>query len=321
MKWIEVTIKTTTQGSDIMAQVLYEAGVKGVVIEDPADIDLYQRETGDWDYIDESILENMEDEVLVKGYLTDDASSYDDLQFIRDRVQLLLTQNLGLDIGSGQIELSNVQEEDWANNWKKYFKPRKVGQRIVIKPTWEEYKPEEDELVVELDPGMAFGTGTHETTILCIQALERWRDSMSAEAASQAAVLDIGCGTGVLAITALLLGTGSAVAVDIDRSAVRAARENAKLNNVQSRMIITEGDLLDQVDGTFDVVTANIVADIIITLSEDIKRYLRSGGTFIASGIILDRLSDVMEKMEQEGLKIVEKNTLGEWAAVVAKYE
>ena len=159
MNWIEVTIKTTTEGTDIIAQVFYEVDVKGVVIEDPADFELLQREKEDWDCLDESLLLNMEEEVLVKGYLVDDASLHDKLQYIRSRVQGLLSQDLGFSIGSGEIVLSNVREEDWANNWKKYFKPRKIGEKIVIKPTWEEYEKQEGDVVLELDPGWPLEPG------------------------------------------------------------------------------------------------------------------------------------------------------------------
>jgi ribosomal protein L11 methyltransferase len=192
MDWIEIIVKTTTQGSDIVAAVLYEAGANGAVIEDPADIQLHQRPEGQWDYIDESLLERMDSEVLVKGYLSDDEKLHDRLQYIRNRIQYLLAADLGgIDLGSGTLQFHTVKEEDWANNWKKYYKPVHVTDHIVIKPTWENYQLKDGEKLIELDPGMAFGTGTHETTVMCIRMLEKYvKTGMT--------VFDVGCGMQIL---------------------------------------------------------------------------------------------------------------------------
>lgn len=313
MNWIEISIKTTHEGVDVMAQPLYEAGVEGVVIEDPRDVSAFIEENADWELVDESLLKNLNDEVTIKGYLPNDAEFHDKLQYIRERIEWLKGQDLGFDVGSGELSLTSMHEEDWANNWKKYFKPVKVGQRIVVKPTWEEYLPQEGEIVLELDPGMAFGTGTHQTTILCIQELEK-------RVFPSCCVLDVGCGTGILAIASLLLGASHAVAVDIDANAVRIARQNAMQNGVLSRMDVLQGNLVDGVQGKYDLVVANIIADAIIALARPAKDLLKAGGIFIASGIILDRLDDVLKALEREGYDQMEYRTMDDWAVVVARH-
>lgn len=313
MNWVEISIKTTHEGVDVMAQPLYEAGVEGVVIEDPREISAFIEENANWELVDESLLKNLDDEVTIKGYLPNDAEFHDKLQYIKERIKWLKEQDLGFDVGSGRLILTSMHEEDWANSWKKYFKPVKVGRRIVVKPSWEEYRPQEDEIVLELDPGMAFGTGTHQTTILCIQELERL-------VSPSCHVLDVGCGTGILAISSLLLGAGYAVAVDIDPNAVRIARKNAVQNGVAPRMEVLRGNLVDHVEGKYDLVVANIIADAIIALTGPVKGFLKESGVFIASGIILERLDDVLTALKREGYGQIEHRAMDDWAVVVARY-
>jgi ribosomal protein L11 methyltransferase len=312
LDWVEITVKTTTEGTDIAAQIFYEIGVTGVAIEDPEAVRQAQQEDRTWDYIDDSILSNMEDDVLVKAYISNDAAFFDKLQYIRKQFNRLLDHDFGLDMGPLDVSLTNVREEDWANNWKKYYKPTKTSDRIVIKPTWEPYEKKPGEVILELDPGMAFGTGTHETTVLCIRAIDKYIEPGHT-------IVDIGCGTGVLAIASVLLGGRQAVAVDLDSNAVKAAVENVKLNHVEDRVEVIHGNLLDKVQGQFDIVVANIIADVIIGLSESVLDFIRPGGVFISSGIILDRLQDVLNAVESAGLEIVEKETMGEWAVVVCR--
>lgn len=314
MNWIEITAYTTNEGVEAVSEIFYQAGITGLAIYNPKDLEQFNSHPGDWDYVDEALFIDEEDEVLVKGYLPDEAQSYDKIQQIRNSLAELLEKDLGIDIGKGTIELSNIKEEDWANNWKKYYKPRKIGNKIVIKPSWEPYVPEKGDIVLEMDPGMAFGTGSHETTSMCIELLE---DRIF----PHTRLLDLGCGTGILSIAALLLGAQSAVAVDIDSNAVRVAEENAKANKVLDRISIIQGDLLDKVEGKYDIIVANIIADVIIDLSKHIKSYLNPDGAFIASGIIKDRIKDVESALAKQGFKITEKKTKGEWVAIVSEYE
>ena len=209
------------------------------------------------------------------------------------------------------VETDKVDEEDWATAWKKYYFPTRVGERLVVCPSWEDYAPAPGEVVLTMDPGMAFGTGTHDTTRLCMQLLEKY-------AAPGVKLLDVGTGSGILAVAALLLGADSAVGVDIDEVAVRVAKENAAANGVGDRAAFLAGDLADRVDGRFAVVTANIVADVILRLIPDLGRFLEPGGVFIASGIIDTREADVVSALEGAGYRLADRRESGGWVALAA---
>jgi ribosomal protein L11 methyltransferase len=292
MNWIELAIKTTGEGIDAVTEILNNVGINGVIIEDPRDIEQFKANKADWLYVDEN-LGYSDEAVVIKGYLPDNDVLYENVQTIRNRLEWLTKQDLGIDIGIAELKLSNVREEDWANNWKKYFKPKKIGKHLVVKPSWEEYNPSEGEVILELDPGMAFGTGTHETTILCVRALEDW-------ITPDKTLLDVGTGTGILAITGILLGAKSALAIDLDLDAVRIANENASRNKVTEKIDVVHGNLMDKVQGKFEVVVVNIIADVIIEITKGIREYLTDDGIFIASGIILDRIDDVEKAIKRE---------------------
>ena len=313
MNWIELAIKTTGEGIDAVTEILNNMGINGVIIEDPRDIEQFKANKADWLYVDEN-LGYSDEAVVIKGYLPDNDVLYENVQTIRNRLEWLTKQDLGIDIGIAELKLSNVREEDWANNWKKYFKPKKIGKHLVVKPSWEEYNPSEGEVILELDPGMAFGTGTHETTILCVRALEDW-------ITPDKTLLDVGTGTGILAITGILLGAKSTLAIDLDLDAVRIANENASRNKVTEKIDVVHGDLMDKVQGKFEVVVVNIIADVIIEITKGIREYLTDDGIFIASGIILDRIDDVEKAIKRAGLTIIEIKTMGEWAVVVSHNE
>lgn len=313
MDWTEISIKTSQEGADIAAQAFYEVGITGLVIEDPDELSQLSKEEFFWDYIDESMVGTSDGTVVIKAYLSSDSSLGEKLSLIKDKINWLKNRDLGVDLGSLDIELASVREEDWSNTWKKYYKPMKVSDRIVIKPSWETYNKKKGQVILTLDPGMAFGTGTHETTMLCMQAIDQYiRPDHS--------LIDIGCGTGVLSIGALLLGAKAATTIDLDGNAVEIARKNAQINKVLGRMTLVHGNLLDEIEGSYDIVVANIIADVIIELSQYVTNYIKAGGLFISSGIIHERLDEVIEQIESVGLIIEKVEKMGEWAMVVSRY-
>ena len=309
MKWIEVSIKTTTGAIEAVANVLYEAGVSGVVIEDHHDIILANNDENAWDYIDESLI-NLEEGAIVKGYIPESSDLIDKIDLVKQLVAAL--PQFGLNIGAGEVSTVEVNEQDWDTSWKKYYKPTKIGNRIVIKPVWEEYEPKQDEIIVKMDPGMAFGTGTHETTIMCVRQLEH-------HVSEKCTVFDIGCGSGILSIVAAKLGAEKVIGVDYDEVAVNVAGKNIKENNVDDIVEIKHGNLMDMVMEKANIIVANITADIIMLLSKDIKRFLNSCGLFITSGIIIDKTKEVEENLIANGLEVVKVETMGEWSTIVSK--
>ena len=307
--WIEVKVITTSEALEPIEGIFYILDCKGVSVEDPNDI--LGRDQGPltWDFADINVLEHKGKYAVVKGYFSEEDNIDEVVTYVKEKVEEI--REMGFNVGEGRVEVTKTHEEDWANNWKKYYKPSKVGEKIVVKPIWEEYEPKNDELVVELDPGMAFGTGTHETTRMCIQALERY-------VSEDATVFDVGCGSGILAIAAAKLGAKLSVGVDLDPVAVESSKENVKYNNLNNIEIL-EGNLVEVIDGKADVVVANILAEIICILTDDVKRVLKDNGIFITSGIIHDRVDMVCEKLEATGFEVIEKNRDGEWNCIVAK--
>ncbi|MBW9147402.1 50S ribosomal protein L11 methyltransferase [Clostridium sp. CM028] len=306
--WIEVTIITSSEAVEAVSAMLYNTGVEGVSILDPLDLIFRRDHTTDWDYFDETIIDTKSG-VVIKGYYKKDEKFEKHLEDIKAGVNNL--PKCGLDKGAGSVTADKVNEEDWENNWKKYYKPIKVGEKIVIKPIWEEYNKNTDEIIVELDPGMAFGTGSHETTRMCIKALERHVDANST-------VFDIGTGSGILAIAAAKLGAKKVIGVDLDPVAVDSAKQNVSYNDI-GNIEILYGDLMEVVKGKANIVIANIMADIIIFLTQQVKAFIVEGGYFISSGIILSKKDDVINKLTECGFKIEEINIEGEWVCIVAK--
>ncbi|HHW01539.1 MAG TPA: 50S ribosomal protein L11 methyltransferase [Thermoanaerobacterales bacterium] len=308
MNWVEIKIKTSTEAIEAISNIFYEAGVMGIVIEDPKDY-LRPQDEKQWDYVE--IPEGIDfEEAIVTGYLVEDSSIAERVREIKGRVKQL--PEYGLSIGKGEMVLSTISDDDWANAWKKYYKPTHIGKSLVIKPSWETYRPEAGEIVIDLDPGMAFGTGTHETTRLCMELLEKYMKKGFT-------VIDIGCGSGILSIVAGKLGASDVLAIDKDDVAIKVARENVERNDLSQIIKVLKGDSLRNISFKADIIVANIIADVIIDLSGDIPMNLKEGGIFLASGIIKDRKLSVVEALEKYGFDLVEESEKGEWVALVSK--
>lgn len=306
--WIEVKVVTKPDALEMVQGIFYGLDVKGVAIEDPRDI--LEREQGPltWDFADINILEHGGKAAVVKGYFSVEDDMEEILEYIK--VKLIEIKDMGVDIGEGTVEYIKVNEEDWANNWKKYYKPTKIGKNIIVKPIWEEYEAN-GEMIIELDPGMAFGTGTHETTRMCVEALEE-------NVKGDTTVFDIGTGSGILAIAAAKLDAKKVIGVDLDPVAVDSAKENVSFNDLNNIEILY-GNLMDVVTGKADLVVANIIAEIIVVLAEDVKNFLVPGGLFITSGIIRERRELVETKLKEKGFKIKEVKEQGEWLCIIAE--
>ncbi|HIV36001.1 MAG TPA: 50S ribosomal protein L11 methyltransferase [Candidatus Negativibacillus faecipullorum] len=314
MNWTEVRIYTTTAGIDPLTGSMLDLGLQGFMIEDAQDFDEFLHDTTPhWDYVDQAVMEKMKDcETCVTIYVADNPQGMEELMQVRQILARLKAQDPDGKYGRLELEMKDVDEEDWSNAWKKYYHPVQVGEHLVVCPSWEAYDRQPDDVVLTLNPGMAFGTGTHDTTRLCMELLEKY-------ITPQDTVLDVGCGSGILAITAALLGANKIIGCDIDEVAVKVAGENAALNGVQDRIAFHQGDLTSQVEGSFQIICANIVADVIIRLSEDAGRYLAKDGIFITSGIIDTREQDVLNALEQNGFQVIERRTSGGWVALACK--
>ncbi|WP_346867874.1 MULTISPECIES: 50S ribosomal protein L11 methyltransferase [unclassified Clostridium] len=306
--WFEVTVLTSSEATEAVAGFLYNCDVEGVSIEDVADVEFKKKNLGFADFINESVL-TIEEGAMVKGYFKDSENFMNTLNYIKESVDKL--GEFGFDKGEGIVTYHKVNEDDWANNWKQYYKPTKVGEHIVVKPTWEDYEEKPGEVVVELDPGMAFGTGTHETTRMCIKALEK-------KVEKDTTVFDIGTGSGILSIAAAKLGAKQVVGVDLDPVAVESAKKNLEFNKVNNIQILY-GDLMEVVEGKANIVVANILADIIMFLSEGVRAFIEDEGYFIASGILNTQRDKVTDKLKALDFKIEEVMEDGEWICIIAK--
>lgn len=311
MDWHEITILTTTEASEAIGDMLIEIGAKGIAIEDPQDILNEINKSTSLDYADENFMNNLGTDVKIKVYFSENES--------KEELKHLLDEKLNhiskfLDIGKGEILFNKINQEDWASAWKKHFKPFKLAGNIVIKPTWESYDKLENEIIIEIDPGMAFGTGTHETTKLCSEFLVKYIKENDD-------IIDVGTGSGILSIVASKLGGKSITSIDIDKDAVKVAKENIELNKLSSKIEIYASELKEVKIVRQDIIVANIIADVIIDIVDDIKKRMKDNGIVICSGIILERENDVTNQYVNNGFKLIDKLILGEWVALVFKWQ
>ncbi|MDP3387131.1 MAG: 50S ribosomal protein L11 methyltransferase [Eubacteriales bacterium] len=310
MNWIEIVIKTTYEAKEAVTNILHEAMVSGLVIEDPNDvINILKEEQDRWDYLDEDLIQDYYDGVVIKGYFENDKDSAEKIDYVKEQINML--PRYDLDIGMTEIEIQDIEDRDWNSEWKKNFKPFRLGDKVVIKPSWEEYVPCEGDIIIEIDPGAAFGTGSHETTSICIEQLEKHINSTKR-------VLDIGTGSGILGILASKLGALQVLGIDIDDDSIRVAKENVRINGCNN-VDIRKGNLLENVDYPADIVVANITADIIIRMISELHTVMGSGGVFIGSGILSKKLDVVEEALTNNGFAILEKTYKGEWAGLSAR--
>ena len=303
-EYIEATISTTTAGSEIISDLLMRLGAAGTQILDRADLPDPNKPTANWELMDQSVIDAMPEDVQVKAWFDEDALNRI-MGSLQEQLSLLKTQNEGL--GTLALSLQGVKEEDWAENWKQYYKPFRLGEHMVVKPTWESWDMQEGDLMIEIDPGMAFGTGTHETTAMCVGLIEKYYQG--------GALLDVGTGSGILAIAAARLGAKGIVAVDIDPDAVRVARENVAHNGLTGAIDVREGDLLQGLSQRFQFAVANILAPVICMLAAPLKAHLLPGGRFVCSGIIAEAEGDVNDALLAAGYQINEIQHKGDWVA------
>lgn len=310
MKWVEVQIKTTTELEEIVCDIMYELGVTGLAIEDPNDILAFQQSEENWDFIDPELLKQDYEGVIIKAYFPESENLMDIIDLVKENIERIPFRDTGKSLG--EVTVSEINDKDWAEEWKKYYKPVKIGKRIVIKPTWERYERKDDEIVIELDPGMAFGTGTHETTMLCIEALEKYVSEGSF-------VYDVGCGSGILSIVAAKLGAKKVIGIDLDELCVNVSIENVKQNNVENIVEILHGNLLDRVSEKADLIVSNIIAEVIVDMIDSLKAYINDNGIFIASGIITEKSSMVKKALIDKGFEILEEKSMKDWVSIVAR--
>lgn len=303
MDWTEITVTVSNKDVDQVSDIANLVVPYGIYIEDYTNLEQDVEEIAHIDLIDEELLAKDRTKAKVHMYISCEDNP---LEAVSKISEMLKEANIDF-----QVDSLDCNDEDWLNNWKQYFQPSPVGEKLLIRPTWRKNYDPKGRIVINLDPGLAFGTGTHETTRLCLEVLEKI-------VKEDTTVLDVGCGSGILGIASLLLGGKSAVGVDIDPMAVKTAKENAVLNNVEDKFTAIEGNFTEKVSGKFDIVVANIVADAIIFLSQGVKTFMKEDSLYIMSGIIDTRVDEVIEEVSKN-FEITQKLFLNGWYCLTAK--
>lgn len=315
MKYVELTIHTTSEASEIVSDIMWGYTDYGVTICDRADIIALQKskETTFWDYMDDELTEDKPSDVLVKCYIAEDVAPETVGNILRD-IALAKERSEGcIPFGTLEDTKRQVDGDDWIDVWKKHFRPIPLGQ-IVVVPEWIDYTPAQGEKVVLLDSNMAFGTGEHETTSMCVELMQEYISPDSV-------CIDVGCGSGILGISAVKLGAEKAYLTDIDPIAVESALHNGKLNGVSEKIVVAHSNLLDDTSVQGDIMMANITGEVLKMLAPSIPKNLKADGVLILSGIIESRLAMVKEAYQSVGLKIVREKRKGEWFALVLKHK
>ena len=304
MNWTEITVSVPNEYTESASAIANMTVPYGIYIEDYSDLETSAWEIAHIDLIDEDLINKDRKNSVIHIYISECDYAAEALEFLKER---LTAEKIPFEAGS-----IGVDDADWNENWKKYFKPIEIGEKLAVVPSWEEYENRENRTILSIDPGAAFGTGTHATTSLCLELLQGFVDD-------DTEMLDIGCGSGILGLASVLLGCKKAFGVDIDAQSVNTARENAEINRISDKATFEVGDLTQVVSGKYGVICANIVADVIIRLLPDVDEFMTEGGVLIVSGIIDIRKDDVLKAVNDNGFKIADQKYKDNWCAFVLK--
>lgn len=318
MDWLCINIYLSHEGIEPLTAALMEIGITGIVINDPMDIDYFvENKTAEWDYIDESLADTTDKPTYVTVYLENNIDGLEQLSNIKTSLERLKSLDTDNRYGELSIDTSNISEQDWANNWKQFFKPVEIGERILIKPTWEPVPDNNDRVIVELDPESSFGTGRHFTTQICLELLEKYLKHGDR-------IADLGCGSGIISIAGMMLGAKSAACTDIAENAVKIAAENAVKNGIAPENytvylgdIASDKELLEEFGKGFDLVAANIVADVLLSMTDVYPKLLKDGGYLVVSGVIDGRQDEVFSAIKAKGFTLVESLCRDIWNGAV----